>query len=741
VPTGKHAPTLRYRWNAEDDFQPAPLQSDGTGVWTTQLTASQLRAGVTYKISAGDAVTPEYQVRTRPPAHVARLAITYTHRPFRNLKPTTRIFPDESGSQPIIHGPVGSEVELMVHASRPVNSAWVQVDGKELPIRMLPTDPQAFACLFTLKKPGQFRIGFTTPDGETYAERESHSILVVDDDAPKVVLTQPGIDVSLPEDGTLQIAGDAVSAVGIKSMMLHLRVVDGPDKALKLSPLAFRDGKSLQFDDGTYPLEVPYQAVVLLNQLKFDKGIHLLPPGTVLEYWLEATDSADYPQATGNVGRSQPFKVTLLPKSKEPVAEEKSRNDALAKQKQFDDEQQNQKKKSSGGSGGTNPQQSLNQIEKEQQAANKKLNDAMKDKKDNQQPGQAKGAEQKQQPGQKKDDPQNGGQSSQPQPKPSPMSQQKDAGGNKDQGGGKGQQGESRDNGEPKKDDASKGDKKDGDGKGASSPGKDGGGMDKQESAGGARDGGPMGAPPQAAKDNASGADAPTPSVKNQDPPKDGNAPQGNAKGSEPNRPPGSSKDPQTAANPPQGKNKGGMAPGPNSGEAKQGPPAQANPGQARNDPGKGEPKGSSWDEVLKQLPNLPRDDKAGDASGMKLADIAKGTGDERKRDIIVAMLTKSGRDPKTGKKQKMPSAFGTGGKTFGISDDIKTTAANREFAARIGQMQLDDWKSRLTPDLLKKAGMTEADWQRYVKNQQNYDALVRQLNARAARQALKELD
>jgi len=119
---------------------------------------------------------------------------------------------------------------------------------------------------------------------------------------------------------------------------------------------------------------------------------------------------------------------------------------------------------------------------------------------------------------------------------------------------------------------------------------------------------------------------------------------------------------------------------------------------------------------------------------------MVKNSDDSRKRDIAKEALEKNGRDPATGKeKKKGPNTFGSGTKSPGIGDEVKAAAANREFASRIGQMQLDDWKKRMTPGLLKKAGLSEADWQRYVNNLQSYDALVRQLNAKLIRDALKK--
>ncbi len=685
VPTGKARPTLHYRWNADDDFLALPLQADGMGVWSAQLLPAQLRAGIAYKITAGDAETPIYQVHTRPAAHVRQFVIRYEHRPFRKLKDATSVFPDHRGTTPIIHGPIGSEVELTIHASRPVKTASVEIVSKsgkkELPIRILPDDSAAFVCRFVLDQPGHFRIAFSTPDGEDNADRDAYPILITEDDAPKVLLTQPGADVALPVNGTLTLAGNAISPLGVKGMTLYFRSADGPDQAIALSPQPFRPGVSFQLPDGSYPLEIAYQDFVALDQFKDEKGVNfLLRPGTVIEYWVEATDGADYPNAAGNVGRSPRYKIALLPKSPDSSRELAKRDQATKEKKKFEQRQdQDLTKKNSdpkgGNSGSSNSQKSLDQIQKEQSDTNQKLNDAKKKEQQNKGRGEGKGADQ--QNAEKKDGPQNPGDG--PQPKSPPMTPPDDAGAKKDQGKGQGN-GESRGDGspQPKKD---KGDKKD--------PGK------------------------------------------------------GAAKGIEQNGPEPPNKDQQTAANPmppPNGQAKAGKM-NDAGGESKERPTDQASAGQARGDEQKPAPKEPSWDDIARHIQNLPRDDQAGAEAVQALIAISKSADDSRKRDIAKDALAKNGRDPKTGEKEKMLNPFGSKpGISQGIGDDIKAAAANREFAARIGQMQLDDWKKRLTPDLLKKAGMTEADWQRYLKNQESYDAQVRQLNADAAKKAFKEM-
>jgi len=42
---------------------------------------------------------------------------------------------------------------------------------------------------------------------------------------------------------------------------------------------------------------------------------------------------------------------------------------------------------------------------------------------------------------------------------------------------------------------------------------------------------------------------------------------------------------------------------------------------------------------------------------------------------------------------------------------------ANSEFAKRGGNLNLEDLKKKVTPDILKKAGLTEKDWQQFLKD------------------------
>ena len=524
-------------------------------------------------------------------------------------------------------------------------------------------------------------------------------------------------------------------------------MADGPNKgALPVRP--YRPEISFKLIDETYPLAIDYKDFVALDQFKNDKGTttRLFSAGTVIEYWLEAADCTDAPSPTGNIGKSTVYKITLTP-AQNPKQQEAKRNNAQAQQKKHQAKQDgdlaNQNKdrtqKQSFGSGPKDPQDQLATAEKDKKEAEEKIKKALDDKEKQDKKGGAKGADQKNSAA--KEGPGNSPDAQQPEQKNQPSMSPEDAGDKKNQGNGDSSAGDAKDGGDQAKqpEPASKGDRKDGP-KDAQDGAKDAGPMAKDEPASGAKDSGPT------------GMNTPTPAQPKEQPMEDG-APmptakdsrgepqtQGHAKGLEQNGPDLPNKNAQ-ATPPPNGQAK--AAPMDNTGgTSKDGPAEEAKqPGLARGDDTKTKSKESTWDDIVKQIEQLSNRDGAAKEAEAALKAIEKGSDDPRKREIAKEALDKNRRDPKPGLEEKKgPNRFGSGGQTQGISDDVKATIANREFASRVNQMQLDDWKKQMTPDLLKKAGMTEADWQRYLKSAQAHDALVRQLNAKLMQKALKEL-
>ena len=315
------------------------------GTWTATLLAYQVQNGFWYKLAAGDTETPEYQVKVQSLPQATRFEATYHYRPYRKLADDKVVFPNEQAVIPRIRDFRGTDVSLVVNTNRELRQARVELDFNgvktDLQAEILPDDPKALRVRMVLDKRGTFRILFSSKEGEENTDRSPYLIDVLDDITPHVILTKPGKDVTLPANGSLQLAGSAQDDIGIKSLTLGLKVLEGDAKPA-LQPKVYREGKSFQFDNGTYPDFIEYQDFLLLDKIKTAQGDPFpLKAGMILEYWLEARDNSDYPRKDGNLGVSPTFKVTI----EKPKDEKKQQDDRKKTEEQQQKHEKDQDKK------------------------------------------------------------------------------------------------------------------------------------------------------------------------------------------------------------------------------------------------------------------------------------------------------------------------------------------------------------------------------------------------------------
>jgi hypothetical protein len=405
------APSLLYRYQAHDDYLTLPLQPDDFGNWSLRMSGDQVRTGLWYKITAGDAQTPEYQVEVRAQPQALRFEVAYQYRPYLALSKKTVTFPSADEVFPRIEGHQGTEVELVVTTNRTLHMASVELttgpnnQKTELPGQVLAEDPRSFRCRWVLERSGHFRVQFTSAEGETNSDRTtSYIVNVLEDRAPRVVLSKPGEDITLPANGTLELEGKAEDDLGIKTLTLRLQVVQGMAK-IPLEAKPYLDGKSLRFEDGTYPDVLEYTELVPLDKVRTEKGQPFaLTPGMVVEYWLEAVDNSDYPSKTGRLGKSSAFKVTIRPPD-DPGKQQAERKVAQDRQQQQQKQQgeklarQNKerqdKKTGQQQNAGDNQQgdQQLDKLKQEKQQTEDRLQKALEEQKREEQRGQGKGQE------------------------------------------------------------------------------------------------------------------------------------------------------------------------------------------------------------------------------------------------------------------------------------------------------------------------------------------------------------
>ena len=202
-----------------------------------------MQDGFWYKVVGGDAETPEYRVRLTP--RVADFKAVYQFRPYLARVPETRL-------ERKIEAIRGTQVDVTVHANRELKEGYLQIEGPNGVAsvargEVLPDDPEGFRVRLTLDESGQYRICFTSIEGENFVETQPSPLIAVSDKAPVVTLTKPaelkekpGWVAPLQADGLLGLEGNVTDDVGVAAIRLNMQVVDGP----KLPPQEYRSRES-----------------------------------------------------------------------------------------------------------------------------------------------------------------------------------------------------------------------------------------------------------------------------------------------------------------------------------------------------------------------------------------------------------------------------------------------------------------------------------------------------------------
>ncbi len=192
--------------------------------WTTSLSAIEVKNGLWYRVTGGDAATEEYRIRVRAAPAVTDFLATYHYRPY-----VARA--DEVRHERELKALRGTEVALRVRTNRTLREGRLEFESKDgtkaIPGEPAADDPRVLLVRFVLNEDGKYRLHFTSTEGEAYGDPVAYPVTAVPDRPPTVELTKPGQDIRLPADGMLHLEGKASDDLGVKVLVLRLQVVGG----------------------------------------------------------------------------------------------------------------------------------------------------------------------------------------------------------------------------------------------------------------------------------------------------------------------------------------------------------------------------------------------------------------------------------------------------------------------------------------------------------------------------------
>jgi hypothetical protein len=337
-PKGPDAVRLQYRYGEGDPWLDRTMTEEVGNEFSASVSATEVRSGFWYKVTAGDAETPEYRVSVTATPQLTDFQATYHF-------PKYAAVPKQTRTERALRAVRGSDVVLWALTNRTLREAHLDFDsdGKEgrrtITGQVVPGDPQSFQVRMALTESGRYRLGFTSVEGDVFSE-PLHPVAVLEDAAPEVELTRPGADVALPVNGLLTLEGRASDDFGVREMTLRMQV---GDRALK--PRPYRTPEALHLPGGGYPQVVAYKDSVDLAGIQADDIAPFQPkPGMEIEYWLEAADAR---QPKPNTGASKHYHVRLGEPQKDEAKRQQDRQQAQKEQQRHEQKQDEQLKKES----------------------------------------------------------------------------------------------------------------------------------------------------------------------------------------------------------------------------------------------------------------------------------------------------------------------------------------------------------------------------------------------------------
>ena len=286
-----------------------PGETSGSG-----LSPQGIQQNVTYRIEAGDAVTPEFHLRAEPAPMMVVERVEYEYPAY--TKRATRTV--ERGD---ISAPEGTRVTVHARSNQPIQRAILEFDPEgnlaTSSLSSLPMTAEATTAKrqFALElKPDRkgakysaYHVRFFNAEGVASAQPVLHHIEVIRDLDPVVEFLVPEtLEVEVPVSG---------------EQPLEIRAVD-PDYGLSRVTLRAVVGGSALVDEGLLEEPGGYEGQAVLRAV-FKPAEHNLSPGDRVQLWATAEDNRTQPgtgQLNPNLARTQNYTLKIVA---DPAAEDR----------------------------------------------------------------------------------------------------------------------------------------------------------------------------------------------------------------------------------------------------------------------------------------------------------------------------------------------------------------------------------------------------------------------------------
>ena len=259
-------------------------------------------ADIKYYVQANEATSERYTVEVFEMPRVTDIAVAYTYPDYTQLKPVVQ---QGTGD---IHAVVGTRAEIRITTNKAIQTAAFTVKNRaptetdepaaepsaQTPTEMVISDGNILTTTVDVTEDGTYAVELLCIDGFNNEIPVEYKIRAVPDNAPEVVIKEPGRDVKATKLEEVQIIAEAKDDYGVEKLSLMYRI--GARDLQELAPekveidnvdFGLRKGTSQQLQSSPNASRTTeIRGTYTFYMEEFD-----VAPGEVISYYAQVTDN------------------------------------------------------------------------------------------------------------------------------------------------------------------------------------------------------------------------------------------------------------------------------------------------------------------------------------------------------------------------------------------------------------------------------------------------------------------
>lgn len=290
-----------------------PMNVFGSDNTQYRYTLANAAEDAEYMITIGDSQSDRYKIQVLPQIHITAFQLSIVPPPYTGREPSkiTLTGMDLTAGRTSCEAPLGSKIEIVAAVDIPMKEAITETQGGQPEALIRSADAKNFSRSFVVTKDLKYAVRFNDgngrtllrfPDDSTGGTGDFISVRALPDEAPTVVVSEPGRDVDAKPGQSVALAVQAADDYGLTELRLETaRGKDAPFEAAKSWPVKpTSEGK-------------PAKSVTMRHMLELPADQYKL--GDVLRYRFVSVDNRNItdtsPALTSQSTQGQVFTITL----------------------------------------------------------------------------------------------------------------------------------------------------------------------------------------------------------------------------------------------------------------------------------------------------------------------------------------------------------------------------------------------------------------------------------------------